>query len=402
MTVRPLDLGQCDFILSLKSCTTNYVHTNLPSTDTDLPNLDPPWLRTKSLAESLKIWCDGSPATAAWVAIKKMIKETTARTSIRKAQPWTLSPPRGTREAPPIIEPSKRKAQRHRKKATSNTVVNQPTHEYLIKEEEDLSLSSIVHERQWLEHNTDGRRYVWVRLGLIAESGEASSSEENSDTISDRPMTAPEDVEQSARKPDIEQRQVLVGWCFESDQEGLRLMSVPAWDFGEHWIGDCFNVWEYTDFNPNDEYLPQFAGANDLAQLHTKVKAYLVSRKSIGESGLPFMPKFTLEVFDPMYDQTGAPGEFAQVVFRLVTHFDLNYQGEDPAQLLPHGVQYKIDAEEGADEIKGILAHELRRHSKDTKLAGPLERTPLSRLFAEPFAGRWNLVLWVLAQNGGT
>lgn len=279
---------------------------------------------------------------------------------------------------------------------------NQPTHDYLTKDEEDLPLNSIVYERQWLEQATDRRRYVWVRLGLISQRDDTSSPKEPSETTSEHTMTAPAEVEQSSEGQDIEQREVLVGWYFESDQDDLHLMSVPAWDFGEHWIGDCFNVWEYHDFDPNDEYLPHFAGAIDLAQLHTKVKAYLAGRKSAGEPGLPFMPKFTLEVFDPMCNRCGAPGEAAQVVFHFVTHVDLRYQGDDPAQLLPYGVQYRVDADDGAEEIKAILVDELRRHSKDTELAGPLERTALSRLFAKPLAGRWNLVLWVLPRNGGT
>ena len=275
---------------------------------------------------------------------------------------------------------------------------NQPKHFYQTEKEENISLDDIVFERRLLELGLDRTEYVYVRLGVVPEEPTSPPHEDQRSNKRNAAAVKAKDEQSPEREP-IRIQQTLLGYYFKADLDKLHLITVPAWDFGKQWIGNCVDHYEDHAFDVDDHYLPPFAGAKNPAELHELVKVYLQGRTNKMELGRPFLPYFSREVFDPTDYNLGVPGESADGVFHFVSHVDLKYTKRDKAQLFPFDLQCEINSGDGAGEISRVLKQALKNRSTSADV-GASERMALSKLFSR-FVGKWKFVLWVLPQGDG-
>lgn len=186
----------------------------------------------------------------------------------------------------------------------------------------------------------------------------------------------------------------------------LKLLHVPTWDFGQFCIGDdeyhCYPI----DFRKKYAWLPRYAGVTSKQELGERIQQWKSTDTPQPGSGLPFLPTFTLNVYNPelVEPATGVeafPKAGIDVAVRFVHHLDL---GEVEIEAIStHGfkhIDFPMDQEvtlEPEDDVTS-LTKALTKLLEDTKESEGVDVTS-GVLFEEPLLNKWEFKLWVMPQS---
>ena len=173
----------------------------------------------------------------------------------------------------------------------------------------------------------------------------------------------------------------------------LNLIKVMAWNFGDYCIGDCDSSWEEHQFSRQDKYMPQYKGVAFRSQLHRRVQNHLDKANQEPGAGVPFMPYYTHNVYDPARYGLGVADQGTDIVVRYVNNFTTAAKklGLEVDLELPWHSQFLLAPEETSDSITKLFTRVLRDSEGKEKGNSHV-------LFEQPLKDTWSLQLWVLPQ----
>ncbi|KAK3714286.1 hypothetical protein LTR37_007872 [Vermiconidia calcicola] len=277
-------------------------------------------------------------------------------------------------------------------------------------------------ERSSLSPDFDAWKYGYIRLGTISHTdlGETNNerctirSFDNSVRPNRGTDTVGADTDHTVNNMDMREGSIsctktLLGYYFKdytSVHPWLMLIEVQAWDFGDYCIGDPITCDQDHMFSEYDSYLSRYAGVQSMEEVQKRVQRHVLSGKGEPGSGIPFMPFYTHNSYDPAAYGLGVEGVSVHVVVRFVDKFTVlqKQSGKQPRLVLPWCAQYVFDQEEASYDITRItrlIVENLRRPPSNNAGDHSHDGTRINShtlLFKEPLKNLWTLQLWAMAQ----
>ncbi|KAK3699730.1 hypothetical protein LTR37_016335 [Vermiconidia calcicola] len=277
-------------------------------------------------------------------------------------------------------------------------------------------------ERSLLSPDFDAWEYGYVRLGTVYHTGLEETNNGRPTRRSSGNSVPPNfglgsvgaDTDHTVNNTDLREGSVsctktLLGYYFKdytSVHPWLMLIEVQAWDFGDYCIGDPITCDQDHIFSEYDSYLTHYAGVRSMEELQKRVQRHILCGKGEPGSGIPFMPFYTHNSYDPAAYGLGVEGVSVHVVVRFVDKFTVlqKQSGKQPRLVLSWCAQYVFDQEEASYDITRItrlIVEDLRRPPSNNAGDHSHDGTRINShtlLLKEPLKNLWTLQLWAMAQ----
>lgn len=247
----------------------------------------------------------------------------------------------------------------------------------------------------------DPEDFVYFRLGYTSASRPKKVSQGAANTSNSGAVTTP-----------LAHNNTLVGYLDKAEQDeasALKLLRVPAWEFGGYCVGDVDYECEDVEFQKDHDFLGPYAGVRSSKELLKRAKEQLKSGARQPGSGVPMLATYTLNVYhptlvEPLVGMKAFPKAGIDVAVRFVHHLDL--ERVDHHTLIKEGDKYKYKdigfptnfhiragSGDGVEAVEEDILKELRSTEVSEDVTSWL-------LLGEEFAEvKWELQLWVMPQS---
>ncbi|KAI7128412.1 hypothetical protein KC335_g3238 [Hortaea werneckii] len=190
----------------------------------------------------------------------------------------------------------------------------------------------------------------------------------------------------------------LLAWR-DGPQGGWQLKRVRAYDFDLYCIGDADQAseWNTVPFKTSYEYTGSFDRVRQDRESFRQLQRRLEKRIEEGweepDSGVPFLPKYSFNHFQPSLDSLAAwPKYGIPVAVRCVNWLTSERSTKDIR--FPPDLQLTIDEKDTIEDIRKIILQEINRKRTESGV-----KVNSAALFKPPLAETWELELWVMPQS---
>ncbi|KAI6801284.1 hypothetical protein KC363_g3481 [Hortaea werneckii] len=190
----------------------------------------------------------------------------------------------------------------------------------------------------------------------------------------------------------------LLAWR-DGPQGGWQLKRVRAYDFELYCIGDADEAseWNKVPFTTSYDYTGLYDRVRQNGESFRQLQRRLEKRIEEGweepDSGIPFLPKYCFNHFEPSSDSLVAwPKYKIPVAVRCVNWLTSERSTKDIR--FPPDLQLITDEKDTIEDIRKIILQEINR--KRTEIGVNVNS---AALFKPPLAETWELELWVMPQS---